>query len=212
MIEQDYFMRMISELGRIMSRILFMKEQRDFPRAVLEIQTAARTLLGIDHVIISSMSAAQLRGLLGTDPALAVPRAYVLGLLLAEEADVRALMGEEADLLRAKSLELLLDAWRDEEKPLGQDHTQRIDALLARLSGRLLPSELLKKVLAFQEWNGRFDRAENTLYDILDSTPEFAPEALQFYRRLLLRSDAELAAGNLPREEVLEGMAGVKTR
>lgn len=212
MIEQDYFMRMISELGRIMSRILFMKEQRDFPRAVLEIQTAARTLLGIDHVIISSMSAAQLRGLLGTDPALAVPRAYVLGLLLAEEADVRALMGEEADLLRAKSLELLLDAWRDEEKPLGQDHTQRIDALLARLSGRLLPSELLKKVLAFQEWNGRFDRAENTLYDILDSTPEFAPEALQFYRRLLLRSDAELAAGNLPREEVLEGMAGVKPR
>jgi len=211
-IEQDYFMRMISELGRIMSRILFMKEQRDFPRAVLEIQTAARTLLGIDHVIISSMSAAQLRGLLGTDPALAVPRAYVLGLLLAEEADVRALMGEEADLLRAKSLELLLDAWRDEEKPLGQDHTQRIDALLARLSGRLLPSELLKKVLAFQEWNGRFDRAENTLYDILDSTPEFAPEALQFYRRLLLRSDAELAAGNLPREEVLEGMAGVKPR
>ena len=212
MIEQDYFMRMVSELGRIFSRILFMKEQREFPQAVMEIQTAGKALLGIDHVMINALSAEQLRGLLGTDPAMAVPRAYVLGLLLAEEADVRTLMGEETDLLRAKSLELLIDSWLDDGKPLGRDHVQRIDALLERLAGCSLPVELTKKVVAFQEGNGRFDRAENALYDIPASTPGFTADALAFYRRLLLRSDAELIAGNLPREEVLEGMAGVKTR
>lgn len=212
MIEQDYFMRMISEFGRVLSRILFLKEQHDFPRAVLEIQTSGKALLGIDPTIISSMSAAQLRRLLGSDPALAVPRAYILGLLLAEEADLRALMGEETDTLRAKSLEILLDAWLEGEQPLGQDHVSRIDALIERLSGCSLPAELLEKVAAFQERNGRYDRAENAVYDILASKPEFAPEALQFYRRLLLKSDAELDAGNLPRDEVLEGMAGVKTR
>ena len=212
MIEQDYFMRMISELGRVLSKILFMKQQHDFPKALLEIQTSGRALLGIDHTIISSMSAEQLRGLLGTDPALAVPRAYILGLLVAEEADLRALMNEDVDALRAKALELLLDAWLDEEKPLGQDHVSRTDGLLAGLAGCSLPVGLLKKVMAFQEGNGRYDRAENVLYDILASTPEFAPDALQFYRRLLLKPDAELIAGNLPREEVLEGMAGVKSR
>ncbi|HUI09497.1 MAG TPA: DUF6483 family protein [Bacteroidota bacterium] len=212
MIEQDYFMRMISELGRVLSRISFLKGQKDFPRAVLEIQTSGRTLLGIDHTIISSLSASQLRTLLGTDPALAVPRAYILGLLIEEEADIRSLMGEDSDAMRVKSLELLLDAWLDEEKPLGEDHTARIDALLERLADFAPGAELLEKVMAFQERNGRYDRAENALYDILAAKPEFAPDALRFYRRLLLKSDAELAAGNLPREEVLEGMAGVKIR
>jgi len=211
-IEQDYFMRMISELGRVLSRISFLKGQKDFPRAVLEIQTSGRTLLGIDHTIISSLSASQLRTLLGTDPALAVPRAYILGLLIEEEADIRSLMGEDSDAMRVKSLELLLDAWLDEEKPLGEDHTARIDALLERLADFAPGAELLEKVMAFQERNGRYDRAENALYDILAAKPEFAPDALRFYRRLLLKSDAELAAGNLPREEVLEGMAGVKIR
>ena len=212
MIEQDYFMRMISELGRVLSRISFLKGQKDFPRAVLEIQTSGRTLLGIDHTIISSLSASQLRTLLGTDPALAVPRAYILGLLIEEEADIRSLMGEDSDAMRVKSLELLLDAWLDEEKPLGEGHTARIDALLERLADFAPGAELLEKVMAFQERNGRYDRAENALYDILAAKPEFAPDALRFYRRLLLKSDAELAAGNLPREEVLEGMAGVKIR
>jgi len=211
-IEQDYFMRMVSELGRVLSRIFSLKQQKDFPRAVLEIQTSGKTLLGIDPAIISSLSAEQLRGLLGTDPALAVSRAYILGLLLAEEAEIRSMMGEQADMMREKSLELLLDAWLDDGKPLAPEHTPRLDALLERLAGCALPPELLAKVMAFQEINSRFDKAENALYDILASRPDFAPEALQFYRRLLLKSDEELGRGNLPREEVLEGMAGIKTR
>jgi hypothetical protein len=50
------------------------------------------------------------------------------------------------------------------------------------------------------------------LFDILAATPGFAPEGMQFYRRLLMKSDGDLRAGNLPREEVLEGIAELKTR
>jgi hypothetical protein len=54
--------------------------------------------------------------------------------------------------------------------------------------------------------------AENVLFDILAATPEFSTEGLQFYRRLLTKSDEDLRAGNLPREEILEGIAELKTR
>jgi hypothetical protein len=214
MIEQDYFMRMVSMLAKMLARIVFLKSQKDFPHALLEIQATGRTLLGIDSTLIRQFSPAQLMVLLGTDPSLAVPKSYILGLLLNEEAEIRSMMGEEdeAGLLRLKSLELLIDAWLQEGKALSPEHTDHVDALLAGLAGYMIPGGLLEKAMAFHEGTGRFDRAENALFDILAATPEFAPEGLRFYGRLLMKSDVDLRAGNLPREEVMEGIAELKTR
>jgi hypothetical protein len=213
-IEQDYFMRMISMLSTMLARIIFLKKQKDFPRALLEIQTTARTLLGIDSVLISQCSPSQLMVLLGTDPSLAIPKAYILGLLLKEEADVRSLAGEEGETLPllVKSLELLIDAWLQEDRALAPEHTGHIEDLLKRLSGYALPGALLEKVMSYHEETGDFGRAENVLFDILALRPEFAGEGLQFYRRLLMKSDEALRAGNLPREEVTEGIAELKNR
>src|ERR1039457_7203062 len=153
MIEQDYFMRMVSMLAKMLARILFLKNQRDFPHALLEIQATGRTLLGIDHTLIRQFSPDQLMVLLGTDPSLAIPKSYILGLLLKEEAEIRSMMGEEdeAGLLNLKSLELLIDAWLEEGKPLAPEHTDHVDALLAGLAGCALPPELLQKVMSYNE-------------------------------------------------------------
>jgi hypothetical protein len=214
MIEQDYFMRMVSMLAKMLARILFLKNQRDFPRALAEIQATGRTLLGIDHTLIRQFSPAQLMVLLGADPSLAIPKSYILGLLLKEEAEIRSMMGEEdeAGLLNLKSLELLIDAWLEEGKPLAPEHTAHVDAVLAGLEGCALPPDLLEKIMAYHEGAGYFDRAENVLFEILAASPGFAPEGLQFYRRLLMKSDEDLRAGNLPREEILEGIAELKIR
>jgi len=59
---------------------------------------------------------------------------------------------------------------------------------------------------------GRYAKAENALYAILDSHAGFADEGRRFYERLLTKSDEQLAAGNLPREEVLEGMSNLHRR
>ena len=214
MIEQDYFMRMVSMLAKMLTRIVFLKNQKDFPHALLEIQATGRTLLGIDHALIRQLGPAQLMGLLGTDPSLAIPKSYILGLLLKEEAEIRSMMGEEdeAGLLNLKSLELLVDAWLQEGKALAPEHMDHVDAVLAGLARCALPGGLLEKVMSYHEGTGHFDRAENVLFDILAARPEFAPEGMQFYRRLLMKSDGDLRAGNLPREEILEGIAELKIR
>ena len=214
MIEQDYFMRMVSMLAKMLASVLFLKNQKDFPRALLEIQATGRTLLGIDHTIVRQLAPAQLEILLGTAPSLAIPKSYILGLLVKEEAEIRAMMGEEeeAGLLNLKSLELLIDAWLQEGKALAPDHTDHVDALLASLAGCALPGGLPEKVMAYHEGRGEFDRAENVLFDILAAAPGFGPEGLRFYRRLLLKSDDDLRDGNLPREEVLEGIRELSHR
>ncbi len=214
MIEQDYFMRMVSMLSAMLARIVHLKGQKDFPRALLEIQSTGKTLLGIDSVLIRRCSPAELGVLLGTDPSLAIPKVYILGLLLREEAAIRAMTGEndESALLSLKSLELLLDAWLREGKPAAPDHAAAIDDMLASLAGYALPCDLLGKVMSFHEEMGRFDSAENVLFDIMAANPEFREEGFRFYRRLLQKSDEALIAGKLPRNEVLEGMADLKTR
>ena len=207
-------MRMVSMLANMLARIIFLKNRRDFPLALQEIQSAGKTLLGIDSTLIRGCSPRQLRDLLGTDPSLAVPKTYILGLLLKEESEIRAAAGEadESVLLALKSLELLIDAWLEDEKVLAPDHTSAIDGLLAGLSGYALPEELLEKGMAWYEGTGRFDRAEDVLFDIVALIPGFAAAGMQFYRRLLMKSDEDLRAGNLPRDEVMEGIADLKTR
>jgi len=207
-------MRMVSMLAGVLARIVFLKNTKDFPLALEEIRIACSTLLGMDGTLIRECSPGQLRGLLGTDPSLAVPRTYILGLLLKEESEIRAAAGEdgEAVLLALKSLELLLDAWLEDGKALAPDHAPAIGSILERLSGFALTGELLSKIMTWYELTGRFDRAEDVLFDIVALTPAFASEGMQFYRRLLLKSDEDLQAGNLPRDEILEGIADLKTR
>ncbi len=207
-------MRMVSMLANTLARIIFLKNKKDFPLALQEIRSAGNTLLGIDGTLIRGCSPRQLRHLLGTDPSLAVPKTYILGLLLKEESEICAAAEAEDESvnLGLKSLELLVDAWLEDEKALSPDHTIAVDALLARFSGYALTEELLAKVMSYYEGTGRFDRAEDVLFDIVALSPGFAAHGMQFYRRLLLKSDEDLRAGNLPRDEILEGIADLKTR
>jgi hypothetical protein len=208
MIERDYIMRMIQVLTAALARIVFLKKAKDFPRALLEIQTTGRTLLGVDRTLLRHLSPSQLMEIFGSDFTVAAPKSYVLGILLAEEADVHHLMGEqdEADQCHLKSLCLLIDTLLKSGEPIEPEHPARIDEVIRKLDGATLPPDVQARVFRYLEWMGRFDKAENMLYEVLEHDPGFKEEGLGFYRRLLQKSDSDLQAGNLPRNEVEEGL------
>ena len=63
-------------------------------------------------------------------------------------------------------------------------------------------------LVRFYELTGQFGRAEDALFDLLDRAgPEAEEFAHALYDRLLAKPDEELAAGNLPRSEILEAVA-----
>ncbi len=209
MIEQDYFMRMMSVLAALLARILFYKQKRDFPQALLEIENTGKTLLGVDRLLIGQLSATQLMDLFGADLTVAVPKSYVLAILLKEEGDVRRQMGEveKSDYLFLKALNLFLDTLEKGGKPVERDHVELTDETLEALEGCTLPLNTLKKVFHFQRRFGRYDRAEDALFEILPLEPDFREEGLRFYRSLTELTDEQLTAGNLPRDEVLQAIA-----
>jgi tetratricopeptide (TPR) repeat protein len=133
--------------------------------------------------------------------------------LLTIDADVQdhieAIEDQQACL--AKALQLLLDAYDKQPHAASEGHLRRIDALFAAMMGgqsRLyLPA--LERLLALYEKRGRFDRAENVLYELMDADPGAyvaSGYARAFYGRLLARGDHELNAGGLPRDEVEDGI------
>ncbi len=212
MIERDYFMRMISILTQMIARILFLKNKMEFPKALQDIKTTSKTLLGVDGDLMRQLSPAQIMQLFGSDLTVAVPKSYVAAILFKEEAEVRALMGEEEEPARLylRSLTLLLDVYEWAKEPIEPDHPKVIQDILDKLRDFVLPMDLLEKLFRYREQIGQYDKAEDLLYDILDMKPEFKTEGMRFYERLLEKKDEELAQGGLPREEVVEGLNQLK--
>lgn len=209
MIERDYFMRMINIVRQMIARILFLKNEKDFPKALLDIQTTGKTLLGIDGEMARRLSPSQIMQLFGSDLTVAVPKSYVAAILFKEEADVRALMREEEEPTRLylRSLTLLLDVYEWAKEPIEPDHPKIIDEVLGKLKDFVLPVDLLEKLFRFREVRGEYDKAENVLYDIFEVKPAFKVQGILFYKRLLEKKDEELEKGGLPRTEVQEGIA-----
>ncbi len=213
-LEQDYIMRMINMMVAMMVRILDFKSKKEYPSALLEIETTGRTLLGINRTMVRQLTAGQLMQLFGGDQSVAIPKSYVLAVLLHEEADILRLMSdpEGADESQIKSLNLLLETYLQGGEAVEPRHDELIDEICESFRGRPLPPDVLERLLACDELRGRYDRAENALFARLESKPDFTGEGIAFYERLLAKSPDALAAGNLPREEVLEGMQEMKHR
>jgi hypothetical protein len=69
--------------------------------------------------------------------------------------------------------------------------------------------------MIYHEQAGRFDRAEDALFELLRvsrNAPESADLGEGFYQRLLVLSDEALALGGLPRPEVEAGLAELRRR
>lgn len=75
-----------------------------------------------------------------------------------------------------------------------------------------LPLEAKNNLIHYYELNSQYSKAEDNLYDLLEEADNksLVKEKLKtFYAKLLEKDDAKLAAGNLPREEILEAMEGL---
>jgi len=214
MIERDYIMRMINMMIAMLVRMIGYKNKKEYPEALLDIQATGKTLLGIDRTLVDHFSVSQLMQLFGSDLSVAVPKSYVLGVLLKEEAEIRELMADTiaAEDIYRKSLSLLIETYLSSGEPVEPRHLELTDAILEKLSRHPHPPDILERIFRYEEAMGRYAKAENALYTLLDTRRELVNEGIAFYERLLTKSDEQLAAGNLPRDEVLEGMSSLKRR
>ncbi len=217
MMRRDYILWLIEDLGRFLARLAFLRQSGKHDQARLEIDTMLTATIGLTLDEITAAEVELLPPLLGTDGAIDLRNITAVAAVLAEAGHVLELKGREGEMLeaRVRALYLYLYALGDGAYRGEFDIPMRIGHLLEHLGEVLLTAEIYRMLIRYYESRENYGRAEDSLYNALEmETAErrrVIEEGMRFYERLQALGDERLILGGLPREEVTEGMAALRS-
>lgn len=207
MFRKDYLLQMVEDMVEMVGKVFGLKQQKKYTEALWEIDDLLSKNFRLNSKLLNSLSVEDIIEMFRLGGGIEADKLQTIARLLQEEAGVYLDMEQKDEgLIRLmKSLHLYLYADLH-----GADHTmlklpERVTELKEGIKGYRIPAKTDQLLLRYEEERGRYDEAENALYRLLDQQEITEEEGLAFYQRLLTKSDEELEAGGLPREEVQEG-------
>ncbi len=210
MLQKDYIMRLIQQLTRVLLKILFNVENKNFDAAQKEVDRAYAGLTGIDATMINSMSAEDIILLLSRGKKFEAEKCMMIAKLLKAEGDILdASQRTAAGAIEKyhKSLNLFLELYALQDELLIKNFLDDLPVLINKTSGSLFDPGTKYKILCYYEHAGQYDKAENILFELAEiNYPGIVEQGHEFYKRLLQKNNEDLIDGNLPREELLRGM------
>lgn len=213
MSQRDYILRIAEEFGRALAQVIYQNKQiRDYSAGRNFIDEQCKQALGVGLGFIHSMPEETLLSLLTSFGTLNTEKCWLLATLLKAEGDIFEQQGDSNASYYSylKSLNLVLEVLLLDPTISSTDFIPELEGLLYKLSEYELPAKT--KLMLFQYFNqsGKYARAEDVLYEMLESEEpdaEILKCGFTFYQELKKKSDAALSIGNFSREEVEEGLA-----
>lgn len=212
MIREDYILTWIRRYVQWLVELAGWMKAGDHEAAARRMDTILRTLLGAgpDSVLRLTEGEILARLTLGDPPQLVREKCVILAVVLKHLATICAAQQrpETSRDCALKALQIVLGLRLRGEPPPLAEHLPALEELETLLRPHLLPPRTYAALTLFHEQTGRFDRAEDALFQMGDAAPQ-DPEVGEigraFYERLRILGDEVLRAGGLPRPEVEEG-------
>ncbi|MBK6536775.1 MAG: hypothetical protein IPG09_03010 [Ignavibacteria bacterium] len=206
MLQRDYLMRMTEMLTAVIAKVMFNKEIKNYEEAEKEIETAAKTIVGLDLRIINILNPEDIIQLMKTSD-LYAGRCLVSAELLKEYADVHELNGKDNSSIILKSLNLYIEAILSKELPEPEKYYSKINELISFIAESDLQDDLNFKIIDYYEFSGQYSKAEDMIFELIENNnKDIIDRSVSFYKKLLHRTDEELESGNLSREEVNDAL------
>ncbi len=218
---EDYMVRVLKPFFiAVLSQLLQLKKQKRYDEAALVINTSAEKILGLKPDLILRMPYEHLMAMLRDDTLDGMVKCLVLAELLKESAELYQAQDKLHDsaLCTLKSFNVFFEILYVKDSGVLQsfftpdEFKQRLTEMsqvVDQLTQLDLSDETSFKLIGYYEQTGAFSKAEDLLFEVLETTDddEAAVErGIAFFKRLRLKSDEALIAGNLPRDEVEEGL------
>lgn len=207
MIRKDQTSALVQQMAGLLPRLVELKQQQRYQEAIDEINETVRTNLGLAPRFVKGVTGQDLLGMVHSG-LISAERTVALAKLLKERADVNWAQGQPNNgLIRTvKALSLYLEVFDQQRDGVFADYFSDVELLAANAADHPLPGETRKKLFRFYEASGKYSKAEDMLFEALEVSGEgeWLEMGRQFYDRLAQKSDEDLEAGNLPREELEE--------
>jgi hypothetical protein len=168
---------------------------------------------------VQSLPEETLLAMLTTLDLLNIEKCWLVATLLKAEGE---LYEEEQDEDKSyysylKACNLFLEALYNQNQQKEFEKIAEIELLWRKLESYELPRRTRSMLFWYFEYTGRYNKAEDMLFDILETESAGETECVEevegirargeaFYARLLGKSDEILEAGNFPRAEIAEGL------
>ena len=221
LVQRDYILRLFEQMGQVIAVVIGLKKDGEPSQALQVMSESMQGLVGFNLEDAEKLSAEDLVQMVrisrsghSSPGEMVAGQLGVVARILEETAEIYEMQGDpdRADRSRLKALHVYL-VILVEERANVDDVRARVTPLLQRVSDYVLPFAISDLFWRFQEQHGDYAGAENTLFELLEATGAdggVANNGIAFYQRLLQKSDAELEAGGLPRDEVEAGLEEMK--
>lgn len=214
MLQRDYLMKMTQMLATVLTKVLFNKENKNYMEAEKDIESAAKTLVGLDLNLIKILNVEDVLKLMKTSDVYA-GRCLISAELLKEYGDIlgeKERINESIDIY-IKSLWLYLETILTKELPEPEIYYDRINFMIKNLTTPETDTDLKLKIFQYFEFSGQYSKAEDVLFELMDTDTEgIKDKALKFYERLQKKTDEELGKGNFSHGEVEESIEEINSR
>ncbi|HEX3302091.1 MAG TPA: DUF6483 family protein [Thermomicrobiales bacterium] len=212
--QQDWLLRMIAQLSTFVMGIKRLREQKQWEEVHEQIGDGIGRFVGLNASLVHAISEDDLIQLLSTRGGVDLDRWWALAELLREEGLALEEQGDTAGAERAfaKSLRLYLEVLHEAEEVPTYLNVTDLEAVITRMLDRDLSRSTRLALIEYLVDTGRYDQAENVALWALDGPDARAlDDARAFYESLRAKSDAELEAGGLSREEIALGLDALTT-
>jgi len=212
MVNKDYILRLAERFGRALAILFHLRQRNQHEEALINIDELFLQSVGLTTHFINSASEEMLLKMISPLGTLNLEKCLWIAVLLKEEGDIYAEMGkpDEGYYRHIKALFFFLEAALHEKQSKDLNVPASIEDILQKLEEFELPIHLKSKLFRYFEMMGSYSKAEDMLFEIVESDEPAAQQLLtpgkEFYQRLLKKNDADLQMGGLSRQEVEEGM------
>ena len=153
MIRRDYLMRLIEQFTEALSRILKLKKEKDYKKALSLIGKTYEELLGFNSLFINSFSTDDLISIISIDRAPDVNKCIIIATLLKEEGEIYEAQNQ-LDISRMrylKSLDFFLRGSLSEGKITLDTNLYDLEKIVDKLGEENLPSDVKKRLSQYYE-------------------------------------------------------------
>ncbi|KLU64197.1 hypothetical protein DEAC_c38300 [Desulfosporosinus acididurans] len=211
--EKDYLMKMVKEFTAAISKLAGLKAEKNTEESQEVLNDTLKYFTDLDIKVIEALPYDILIHKISGNT-INSEKHLMLSELLIQQADIYELKGEtlRAKNLYIKSLNMMLNVLMEQKDPISESNN-KVDELLEKIGWHNLPKE--SKLLLFQYYEliQNYGKAEDVLFNLLKTDEQndaVLRQGMAFYKRLSQKDPVELQKGNLPMDEVFEGLETLK--